>query len=165
MSHWQTPTVIGLCEAMRQTDDYSALPILADALADADYPDEQVLAQMRAKHDDTHTTLRLLMLVYSDETAVAVQKIEELAVEMGPRALREESDGYNDRVPTTYERLMRVGDRWTASGSEIESRDPTREHGSDDLQSWDDSQFDSFWEAYRVITGRSGEGNPFGCSC
>jgi hypothetical protein len=43
--HWRTETVVALCQAMRQSRDYSAMPILADALQDAEYGDEEVLEQ------------------------------------------------------------------------------------------------------------------------
>ena len=160
--NWRTETVRQLCEAMRQTDDYSALPILADALEDGGYSDEKMLEQMRGRLDAVEAQ-KLVALVYSDETAEAVRKIEELADDLGPRAFCEEGDGYGLEVPTDYGRLMRVGERW--------ANDPegwggyTVEHGSDDLRDsgWDG--LDSFWEAFAVITGKSASGNPFSCTC
>ena len=160
--NWRTETVVQLCEAMRQTQDYSALPILADALQDADYPDQEVLKAMRLPLDDTESQ-RLVCLVYSDETARAVRTIESLADDLGPRAFCEEGDGYGEVVPTDYARLMRVGERWTNT-DEYGTGDYTVEHGDEDLRNgWD--RLSDFWEAYGIITGKTAEGNPFSCTC
>ena len=152
---------------MRETQDYSATPILADALQDADYPDDAILAELRT-HQDEQAARRLVAIVYSDETASAVARIEELAKEMGKRALWEEGDGYDARVPVDYGRLMRVGDRWTEPWDYNGSVEHgTVEHGAEELRNGDlgIGWFDAFWKAYQAITGKVGEGNPFGCTC
>lgn len=162
---WRTRLVIDLCHAMREARDYSACPILADALEEAGYPDEEVPAALRTATDAVEMA-RLVAIVYSDETAKAVKVVEELAERMGPRAFYDEDDGYNAMTPTTYARLMRVGERWTGSVVANEWHDgSTVEHGSEDLRSWSEAEFTEFWDAYRVLTGASGRGNPFSCSC
>lgn len=160
---WRTSTVVQLCQSMRETNDYSALPILADALQDAGCDDDVALTQLRLEHN-SEEALRAVSIIYSDETESAVRTIERLAEEMGPRAFCEEGDGYGEPVPTDYTRLMRVGDRWTSGG---EWWNGTVEHGSEGLRDGDLSGefFVAFWDAYRVITGKIGEGNPFGCTC
>lgn len=75
---WRTTTVVSLCEAMRQSRDYSATPILADALEEASFPDEEVLRQLRGQLEPWQAE-RLTALVYSDKTNEAVRRIEEIA--------------------------------------------------------------------------------------
>lgn len=44
---WRTATVVSLCQAMREQQDFSALPILADAVEDAGCDDPVLLARLR----------------------------------------------------------------------------------------------------------------------
>jgi hypothetical protein len=50
---WRTSAVLGLCRQVYDTRDFTAMPILADALQDAGCADEQVLAHCR--HSAPHT--------------------------------------------------------------------------------------------------------------
>src|SRR5262245_51340763 len=61
---------------MREARDYSAAPILADALQEADYPDEDVLKQLRGPLEQWQAE-RLVALVYSEESAAAVRWLEQ----------------------------------------------------------------------------------------
>lgn len=163
MNHsWRTKNVVAICQAMRETDDYSACPVLADALDDAGCDDVDLLSSLRSFRD-TCRLQRLVAIVYSKETEEAVRQIEKFAESLGCRAFSEEGDDYGERVPVTYERLMRVGDRWTNSSSQW--IDYTTERGSDDLRDGGMYDFDKLWSAYRAITGRQGSGNPFSCTC
>jgi hypothetical protein len=160
---WRTSDVLALCQGMRETGDYSFLPILANALQDANYSDDEMLSKLRADNDEW-SAQRLVAIIYSDETAKAVSIIDSLAEELGPRAFCDENDGYGEVVATTYDRLMRVGDRWTTPGEWGQNH--TVENGSDDLRDgFRDDFFIGFWEAYKAITGKHGEGNPFSCTC
>jgi hypothetical protein len=162
---WRTENVVGVCLSVRETRDYSALPVLADALQDAGCDGGELLAALRDPELPPWAAERLVALVYSAETEAAVRAVEEFAAELGPRAFVEEGDGYDEPRPTTYERLMRVGDRWTADDDRWD-RGHTVEHGHDNLRSeYSYGAFARFWEAYRLITGRAGEGNPFSCTC
>jgi hypothetical protein len=157
---WRTPSVVAIAQAMRETEDYRACPVLADALDDAGCEDATMLERLRSPIPAWEAQ-RWVALVYSSTTEAAVRQVEEVGEELGPRAFSQEGDGYGAEVPVTYERLMRIGERWTASDSEWP--DYTTEYGADNLQNWGDLK--QFWEAYEVITGRRGEGNPFSCSC
>lgn len=159
---WRTKNVVAICHAMRETEDYSACPVLADALDDAGCDDVELLASLRSFRDACQLQ-RLVAIVYSSETEEAVRQIEKFAEQLGERAFCEEGDGYGERVPVTYERLMRVGDRWTAPDQPYP--DYTTERGSDSLRDGWGYDFSHLWEPYRVITGRVGSGNPFSCSC
>lgn len=160
---WRTDTVVQMCQAMRESKDYSSLPILADALQDAGCDDEALLAGLRL-HPDEIESQRLVALIYSDKTAAAVDHIEQAAANLGPRAFCEEGDGYGKEVLTDYGRMMRIGNRWT---DDADGWGYTTEHGSDDLRDRGSQiDYDLFWEAYSAITGKlSSGGNPFSCTC
>lgn len=161
---WRTKTVVGICQAIRETHDYSACTVLADALEDAGFEYQEVLKELRGTLEPWQGE-RLVAIIYSEETAQAVQQIEKVAGEMGPRAFCEEEDNYGVESQTTYERLMRVGHRWTVNVDKY-GGEYTVENGSDDLRdSWSGERFTEFWKAYQLITGRHGEGNPFCCTC
>lgn len=160
---WRTTTVVQICQTIRETGNWSALPILADALQDAGCDDETMLGQLRGRPDEIEAQ-RLVALIYSDKTAEAVKHIEQVANDMGPRAFCEEGDGYGQEVPTDYARLMRVGNRWT---NDSHGWGYTTEHGSESLRDRDNYiDFELFWEAHSIITGKKrSEGNPFSCTC
>lgn len=44
---WRTATVVALCQSMRESQDFSATPILADALQDVGCDDADMLATLR----------------------------------------------------------------------------------------------------------------------
>ncbi len=48
---WRTDTVVSIADAMRDAGDFSAMPILADALQDAGCDREDVLSHCRARDD------------------------------------------------------------------------------------------------------------------
>lgn len=163
MNQWRTPTVVELCQAMRETREYAATPILADALADAGCDDAEMLGLLRLGMGNMEAE-RLVALIYSEETANAVRTIERFAEDIGPRAFLEEGDGYGEERPTDYGRMYRVAERWAEAAERWAGY--TVENGSDNLRDhWNALGFSDFWEAYRVITGKSGEGNPFSCTC
>lgn len=160
--NWRTSAVVGLCEFIREAQDYSATPILADALEEAGCDDAGLLARLRTPAD-LIATQRLVALAYSDESAAAVQDIEIICDEIGPRALVEEGDGYDQPEEFTYERLMRAAERWLDGGN-----DYTVEHGSDYLQDEFQQYAERFWNSYALVTGRRTDGMTdsfFSCTC
>jgi hypothetical protein len=79
-SPWRSYNVTALCEAMRREQDWSNLPILADALEDAGYCDAKVLGQLRGPKPENSESQRLVALLCSDETAMAVRWLERFVV-------------------------------------------------------------------------------------
>jgi len=72
-AEWRTPDVVALCVGMREAQDWSAMPILADALQDAGCPEgEEVLARLREGHKGYAGSASVVACVLSDETADAV---------------------------------------------------------------------------------------------
>lgn len=146
---WRTETVRLLAEQMLLSDDYDALPILADALEDADYPDAAVLAEMRlspgrSAYKYAHANARLVNLVYSDEHAAAVRRIEEFAA----------------HIDQTYNRLMKAADDWVEDD----------EYTYDNTEAYKSctKEWSTFWSDYTLLTGRkpaSPNDEFFTCSC
>lgn len=183
MSHFRTDTVIRLCEAMRESHDYTALPILADALEDAGYSDHNTLALMREGGKDWIDASRLVALVYSDETMYAVYEMEEMATQAGMHA-PEYSRYYNEfhRLCEVYRRRRMPGDNsydyYEQVRGELSARGITNgmrhvnyrdlmeageigrlgddywvQLGSEDLISGAIS-IDSFWRCWRLISNK-----------
>lgn len=69
---WRTATVVALCESMRQEDDFSALPILADALQDAGCDAEPLLNKLRSFLHSYVNAATLTAIILSAESEDAV---------------------------------------------------------------------------------------------
>ena len=152
---WRTQTVIELCQAMRQTRDYSALPILADALQEADYPDEKLLDQLRAGPVDIDAE-RFVALIYSTRTAESVAWIERFATELGS------PEHYGEPIgpAMSYATLMEAARRFV----EVDERmDMGTNETFRDLY----DKFPEFWKHYETVTGirTPSDTSFFGCSC
>jgi hypothetical protein len=157
---WRTTTVVALCEAMRQSRDYSAAPILADALEEAGYGYWLVLRRLRGQLQMWEAE-RLVALIYSDKTAAAVKRIEEIAEWMGPGVV-EESGKYSEMFQMDYQRLMEAARRW------LDDEEATTQWMG---ERWHDAfpeRAREFWENYQIITGRKPPNDTasfFHCSC
>ena len=155
MIPWRTSTVVDLCQAMRETRDYSALPILADALQDAGYPDEEVLEQLRSGPSEIDAQ-RLVALIYSAKTAESVAWIEAFASELGSPERYGEPLG----PEMTYSTLMEAANRWV---KDEESTDMGTNDTFQDLY----GKFPEFWMHYEIVTGMKPKSASsfFACSC
>jgi hypothetical protein len=76
---WRTATVVALCLSMRETQDWSALPILADALQDAGCDNDPLLALMRGGSFGYAEGAALVASVMSEETAAAVTWLRDMS--------------------------------------------------------------------------------------
>lgn len=70
---WRTSTVVALCQSMREAQDFGAMPILADALQDADCDDEELLGTLRAGSQGYSCDAALVACVWSDKGEEAVR--------------------------------------------------------------------------------------------
>jgi hypothetical protein len=163
--NWRTSTVVAICEGIRYTDDYAALPILADALQDADYDNEEILTQLRNPNLSRIQADRLVSIVYSEETADAVKWIDELAETLGHNyGYSSYEDDKNIVDEMNYEFIMQAAQNYH------ENDDVTVQHGD---ESWRDRFHGKivadFWERYELITRVHVKDNDkygfFGCSC
>ena len=150
---WRTGTVTGLCNAMRQTQDFSALPILADALQDAGCDDDELLAELRGPTPPYFRAARLVAFVLTDAAAESARWLEEVA----------------EQFPESYDgQTIDYGTLVAAAKDRIETGEYLTEHGS---QGWQDVLFGrekEFWRHYQTITGAhvpDDEASFFSCSC
>lgn len=159
MADHLTPTVMGIINNVRQTQDYSLLPYLADALQDADYADDEVLKKLRAGGGEADA-VRLLCGVLGGEYAESLKWLDDLVEELGP-------GGYEDNQPMDFRLLMSAADEvqgtWGHAHTELDGT-----HWQDTLY----DRLDEFWKHWEVVTGRKpefdsdyGPSNPFSCSC
>ena len=114
---WRTSTVVNLCRAIRESGDYSALPILADALQDADCDDTSLLTDLRSPLPLWQQE-RQVALIMSAETAAAVRWLEQFVRDIN----YDDNDEYDvitdepinfrpsDTDPHTYEYIIEQGD-------------------------------------------------------
>ena len=146
--------VIALCQAMRQERDFSALPILADALQDADYPDETMLEQLRSGPGAIDAE-RLVALIYSSKTAQSVAWVEGFAVELGSPVRWGEPRG----PPMTYATLMEAAKNFVQDDSRMDM-------GTNDNFQHLYEKFPEFWMHYETVTGTKPKSATafFGCS-
>lgn len=181
---WRTPTVLQLCRAMRETDDYTAMPILADAMQDADCNDAALLARLREGPKDRLGNVTLVAVVMSDDAAAAVAWIDELTEKLGhnygydedavydPETddyVRPESAQPNDLM--NYETIM----GWAKDY--LETGDRKTQYGAENWRDTFPGYAERFWECYRLITNEPADkvndpygyekepGSFFSCSC
>jgi hypothetical protein len=137
---WRTETVTLLCQSMRESQDYSATPILADALQDAGCDDAVLLDALRSELP-FWSAERLVALVYSDETAAAVDWVEQFVADLG-------EGGYPGDQPTmTYEMLMKGARAFNAGDQQ------PFEDGSMNWSNESDGREHEFWAAFQKLTG------------
>ena len=164
MSHWRTPTIVDICAAIRQEGSYDMLPILSDALQESGFDDEQVIAKLRSPLN-TIDAQRLLAILYSDETAEAVRKIEEMAEELGDS----HGDDYYRSQMMDYRFLMEVAETYLATFSvSVYGGDGDRfvQQGSERWR--DEFNAAKFWPLYEKVTGVTPPeqaGGIFCCTC
>jgi hypothetical protein len=179
---WRTHTVVSLCLAMREARDYSACPILADALQEAGMPeDHSLLAQLRDVDLPTYRREQFVAMIYSEESLQAMLRIENLADRMGvPGYPSYFTEGEERNQPMTYERLMAAATRYADTGDDglgDGSMDWSNLGGerADGSGWWDPDEpdklsvEDQFWKDWSLVTGRpipdGSDGAIFRCSC
>lgn len=167
---WRTSTVVELCQSMRETGDYSALPILAGALQDADCDDAGMLATMRSGLLPSASCERLVAIVMSADTRYAVEVIERYAAEIGaPRYYGDYSDGDEvteiEKAAINYESLM-AGAREYVEDIERDGYGEYIHMGVN--ENYKGMRMKDFWEAFQLVTGktvRDDDASFFSCSC
>jgi hypothetical protein len=92
-SQYRTSTVINICKNIRDSQDYSPLPILADALQDADFPDDRVLSLLRTNDLPLTQKQRLVAFIYSYESAKAVRWMEQWVRDINYSEYKTDADG------------------------------------------------------------------------
>lgn len=155
---WRTQTVVEICQSMREAQDWSAMPILADALQDADCDDEKLLAELRKGGGGYAQRAGLVACVMSEETADAVKWLSEF------------SEG---RSCPEYETLVAAAtDNHHENGDSEDSYIHSRNDGGYLHFGGRDAHGDipaEFWEQVQKATGKridtGGRAASFSCSC
>ncbi len=170
---WRTSDVVALCQSMREANDYGALPILADALQDANCDDEELLALLRGVPPAHQDAERVVAVVMSAETADAVAWLEAFAERLG------DSYGYRDdeELGGTPSQPMNYGVLMEAAREHNETGETMTQYGSQEWQDEMDGETRvEFWKQYQLVTGKglsdkkdrwgySPNGRLFSCSC
>lgn len=167
---WRTDTVLALCRTIRETEDYNACPILADALQDAGCDDEQLLDALRGPPAFPYSPVLVAVVNEPVGAARAVKAIEDLAARLGPHQTEDYDYVTGASTPgrvqeMNFEVLMTAG----------RGADGLIQYGSD---SWRDEMtneaYDLFWKSYAVLTGEAPPADTYypdklvrfiGCSC
>ena len=110
--NWLTSTVASLCNEMRESGDYSLLPLVGDALLDADCSDEELVAACHNREQSDVMRQRVVCLVLGGEYAAAVRWLENAVSEIGYDY--DEDDEPYRRV--NYETLVAAGREAIADG-------------------------------------------------
>lgn len=162
MSPHSEAIVRELCGTIRQTEDYSLLPVLADELDKAGYEDAEMIAALHDPNLGPIEAQRLVALLYSDETAAAVRWIENFAngLRADPYADVDDDDDIGEPIDEMcYAWLIEAAALYAADGrsTSVGSRVDLSSMGMDE-----------FWARYTIVTGRAapqyGE-SPFRCAC
>ncbi len=165
---WRTTTVTELCRSMREAQDYSALPILADALQDAGCPeDSDVLDRCRLGSVSYVDDSVFVACVMCDEARSAVNDIASVLADVGsPHSYGWGDDDERVGDPLTVEEVVQTMHESLHSrmGGYIQMGQNESYKGMD----WNEDS--AFWKAYRLLTGDNAQGTYgpgciFSCSC
>lgn len=165
---WRTSTVIELCQSMREAQEFSALPILADALQDADCDDEELLGNLRAgtlPYVESATTLALILRADARES---VKRIEEIADALGGPGEYDSDGEINRQEGMSYHALIEAARAYVESKKREEWGEYFHMGTNESYK--DDAVFPAreFWRHFQVITGvtvEDDEASFFSCGC
>lgn len=150
---WRTSTVLGICQSMRAGQDFSAMPILADALQDAGCGDEALLAALRSGDDWYARSATLVAFVLTDEAGAAVDFIEEFANDCAPRYCG--YDGEFIGESSSYNEMIDAAVDYEGTGATLFT-------GADDHSNL---PWAEFWKCFAVVTGRTPRTEDGFCRC
>ena len=140
---WRTETVMGLCRQMLDNHDFSALPIMADALEEAGFDQKEVLHKMRATCPDHWEAMKEVCSVYSDEMEKAVAGIDDFAI---------------GTLGTTFSDVMDGAEKYLNEGS----------WNDDNFMEGSKGDWREFWRNYAVLMHDKPHADdevPYRCSC
>jgi hypothetical protein len=165
-SKWRTSTVIGLCQSMRETQDYTALPILADALQDADCDNNKLLETLRKGPTGYGHDSVLVAAILLSDAAESFNYMKSLADSLGaPERYSYNEDEYNVGSPLTWIDLMETAH--SVNGAEKYNWDHYIHMGTnEEYKSIFWGQEKEFWRHYQKLTGETVKNDDASsCSC
>lgn len=159
---WRTNTVLELCRSMREAQDFGALPILADALQDADCPDEELLARLRQGPKGYAGDAALVACVMSEEGRASVEWLRSFP---SGHDCPEFETLFN--AATGNHRLNEDPDEKVASWGRYQCSE--NDGGYLHFGSWDAHGEipEEFWDHVERVSGKAIRDRPssFSCSC
>lgn len=173
---WRTSTVIQLCQSMREAQDYGALPILADALQEADCDDQLLLDWLRSPTGEVYDSLLVALILMPEEVQSSLDYMKELAAEIGtPYSHDYEYDdngqfidnGHSEGKAVSWEDLMEVAH--SVNSKNNRGWDDYIHMGQNEQYKrcfWGHTK--EFWRHYQRLTGeriRDDDATFFSCSC
>jgi len=184
MQPWMTSAVTGLLDGMEKTGDWSARPILADALQDAGYDASEILARLRDPAEtilvgpqlrrilDGATTFQAVSVATATLTRIARNLAE---AQIDSRYYDDEEDGQNleAEIDSHWMNLSWLLD---VLRKKVETGEDTH-YGFDHPDSVNNEvTLRDMWQAYEVLTGQPppkdryfGDStypvHPFRCAC
>lgn len=176
---WRTSTVTQICAGMRQERDYSAMPILADALQDAGCDDDGLLERLRKGVSEYVEDERVVCRIFSEKTAEAVAWMEQFVRDINYDDYAEDDEGeevpgsrkQSDTDPHTYEWVIQeLGDVLEGGGEVCFGTDAGQDffYGKDWNRAPEKRR--EFYRNWSIITGREApeaaqERVYFRCAC
>lgn len=171
--NWMTTTVCAICNGMRQSDDYSSMPILADALEDAGCDDAALLGRLRGGLSKLMAQTEVC-LILGGKLAESVNWLMKFTSEA-------DCPGYEDTVSAAIGINIREGEReddWDMGDGRMYDMSGYYDAG---LRDWGelclhfggrDAHGDipaEFWDHVAVVTAKEipqeGRASSFSCSC
>ena len=139
---WRTETVVALCRRMLDLRAFDAMPILADALQDAGCADEALLAKCQSPKLERIAAERIANELYSEETAAAVQWLEQFGRDISYEVEEGEQPMYD------YASIIEVGHSAVEDGEMFFGTDD----GADFFRSGEDN-VEEFFRHWSLVTG------------
>lgn len=151
--NFRTTASVDLCRTMRESQDFSALPVLADALEEAGYDDPAVLMSMRRPGVSRAEGCLLVGRVESPDTAAAADAVDRIA-----GMARDAHESADSILRTALHHLDNEYDH-----------DAYVCFGDTNYPEPDSEEWEEFWAAVRLLTGAAvppGYGASFFiCAC
>jgi hypothetical protein len=161
---WRTPTVVSLCKAMRAEKNYEAMPILADALEEAGFPDAKKLKKFRSRMDALNAQ-RDVCLIVGGELADAVHWMDGYVAKVCPYDVVGTGDEEMDR---RYGLGGTIEDAYRAFVRRVVDEREIFYHGRDCHSSGDVKDAEDLYRNLSLITGEyitEESIQSFSCSC
>lgn len=160
---WRTSTVLGLCRAMRESQEFDALPILADALQDADCDDEGLLARLRGGPYGYAEIAKLVALVLTEDAFASVAWLEDMAAALGGPEWYDRNDDVRRDKGLTFASLLEAGRDYCQDDSFY-----LHMGTNEDYKSVFYGKEKEFWRHWQLVTGiaaKDPDASFFSCSC
>jgi hypothetical protein len=163
---WRSTDVVALCSAMREQRDFSATPILADALQDAGCDNESMLAVLR-NPDSPQMELEIAVAAaYSEESRQAVIWLDNAIANLREEQFSQE-EGDQQHEQLTYANVVQCAINTAISEHKGEwQEDWITQYGGQNWSAWGSDNKEELHQQVAIAHGTPlGTKNIFSCSC